>query len=330
MMIVVEGPDGAGKSTLVSALDRALWKAGRGCVLTCHKASPRRPALEEYAHDLAFYRPGSDLDLVLDRSWVSEDVYGPLWRGQPLPPFVRLYLDAWAQARGAVWVVLDAPDHELVRRVTEHRGDDLVTEAEEVRVLASLYRELQPTPSAAWNRVTTVDEGGWTEAIIEMAARADDITAGLRDHPTYVGHPRPSTLFLGDKRSDRVADAGYASAFPPTPGSAAQQVLWPALADLATSRTVGDWGLANAGEEDVAALWNALGRPKVVALGMNAGAVTRAAGVPLDGSAPHPQYVKRFFYSRRHEYRDLLVRAAAGAHLSSHFGPTDTKETHSA
>lgn len=323
MFIIVEGPDGAGKSTLVEALDRALWKRGRGCVLVNHKAAPRRPALSEYARDLAFYRPGGDVDLVLDRCWLSEEVYGPLWRGTRLPDYVKHYLNLWAESRGALFVVLDASDEVLVERVCGTRGDDLVTDPDEVRLLGQTYRESfhqSDGREAVVRHVWPYDLDDVVAGIVDRATSRGGVASPLDTFPGYLGPARPAVLFLGDERSESVREQGYLTAFPPLPGSAAQQVLWPALVSGANASSL-PFGVANGWELDVDALHKALGRPSIVALGRQAAQACARYDVLPAAVVPHPQYVKRFFWPRRAEY-DALLWALQGDH-SGHFGPAD-------
>jgi thymidylate kinase len=167
MFIIVEGPDGAGKSTFVDQLQRQLWREERGCVLINPKAAPHLGQPREYADCLSFYQPGGDIDLILDRCWRSEAVYGPRYR-KVLPDWETLdYLDRWAQARGAVYVQLDAPDEVLIQRVA-NRGDDLI-KVEDLPRLAHDYRRL--ATHYPWNGAT------WpvadAEQVIAMARVAD-------------------------------------------------------------------------------------------------------------------------------------------------------------
>jgi thymidylate kinase len=139
VFIILEGPDGAGKTTLAGLLARELWEIGRGTVLINPKRSPRQGVLIEYKHNLSFYLPGCGLDLILDRCWYSDDVYGPHWRGVGLDQPVRAELDEWAHQRGAVVARLDADDDVLASRLLA-RGDDDVS-PEDVRLYAESYRE---------------------------------------------------------------------------------------------------------------------------------------------------------------------------------------------
>ena len=148
MFIIVEGPDGAGKSTAIAQLTHELWERGRGTVLVNPKRSPRQPALVEYVHRLNWYQPESGIDLILDRSFYSENVYGPIWRQERHAPEILEACEAWALAKGAVVVYLDETDDTLVQRVTNDIEDDPdASNMDEslVRQYAQLYRQQAPT-----------------------------------------------------------------------------------------------------------------------------------------------------------------------------------------
>lgn len=138
MFIILEGPDGAGKTTFAGRLARALWDIDRGTVLINPKRSPRQGVLTEYIINLSFYEPGMGIDLILDRCWYSDEVYGPHWRGHGLEPEQRRRLDDWGMAKGAVVARLDADDDTLMARLLA-RGDDDVA-PEDVKTFADDYR----------------------------------------------------------------------------------------------------------------------------------------------------------------------------------------------
>jgi hypothetical protein len=302
MLIIVEGPDGAGKTTLVTELGLAAWREGYGSVLVNPKRAPRQDTLVEYAVGLDFYRPDGRRVLILDRSWLSEDVYGPLWRdGGGLHPTVRTYLNAWAHARGALLVRLDVDDEELERRLAA-RGDDDVA-PEDAKVYAARYRE-QAIEWPGHRLNPTVDQ------VIGRATERQQDAAHLAGVRSYVGARHPDLVFLGDAKSPSVASAGFTTCFPPTVGSAAREVLWPAITELTPNGN--DFGVLNANEEDIAGAYEALGSPVVICLGREAEKAAASGGVPVRGTVPHPQYIKRFHYARRREYLELLARAWDG------------------
>jgi hypothetical protein len=172
MFIIVEGPDGAGKSTLVQEISMELWRRGRGTVLINPKRSPRQHPRVEYKLRLDFYRPKRGIDLILDRCWYSDDVYGPIWRDAGLEPGVCDELEDWAHGLGAVVARMDAPDHELIGRLTR-RGDIDVKPAE-----APMYAQLYRQQAQSWQLSTLVNPTA--EEIIDEAALAEDGTRYIK------------------------------------------------------------------------------------------------------------------------------------------------------
>lgn len=76
-LILVEGPDGAGKTTLVDLIEKAhpgLYRSSCGV--------PERPPLKEYMHKSieAWYERVPVV--VFDRFHLGEQVYGPIMRGK--------------------------------------------------------------------------------------------------------------------------------------------------------------------------------------------------------------------------------------------------------
>lgn len=150
MFIIVEGPDGAGKSTAIAELTHELWERGRGTVLVNPKRSPNQPALVEYVHRLDWYQPESGVDLILDRSFYSQNVYGPIWRGESHEPAVLAACEAWALSKGAIVVLLDEDDETLVERVRGDIADDPdATNMDESKICEYAYQYRQQSPT--WN-----------------------------------------------------------------------------------------------------------------------------------------------------------------------------------
>ncbi|WP_327359544.1 hypothetical protein [Streptomyces sp. NBC_01304] len=136
--VVIEGCDGVGKSTLAQLL---VTQHGFDAV-----HSPRTPdhqdLMSRYRDLLA--RPGR---LVLDRCFVSELVYGPLYRG-----YSRL---TWNQAldlaelvthRDGVFLHLTAPTTALRHRL--HTRDGHAPPADEVTELVDAYQRAFRTLSS--------------------------------------------------------------------------------------------------------------------------------------------------------------------------------------
>jgi hypothetical protein len=118
--------------------------------------------------------------------------------------------------------------------------------------------------------------------------------------PSYIGpiDPRPAFLLLGDKRGEtRYGRPSYPSAFVPYRDTSGHYLMT-ALHNVGLA----NFGIANAVEERLNALWTTLWRPRVVALGRNAEYACKRANVPIAGIIDHPQYWRRFNYGQVAEY----------------------------
>ncbi|MCA1807702.1 MAG: hypothetical protein LC687_07635 [Actinobacteria bacterium] len=178
MFIIVEGPDGAGKSTFVSELGIELWRRGRGTVLVNPKRSPNQPVLMEYKVRLDFYRPHTGLDLILDRCWYSDDVYGPLWRDGGLDPKERRELEDWANKKGAVVALLDQPNDVLCERVLGDRlaADDPSDAKHMTKELVHTYAEEYRVQRHHWELETVINPS--IDQIIRFASSTEDRAKG--------------------------------------------------------------------------------------------------------------------------------------------------------
>lgn len=136
MIIIFEGPDGAGKSTMIEAV-KAIAEAD-GKPVSIWKAGPfpeGSTAKREYALPLTSLSISMDWLVMMDRWHVGELVYGPLLRGgSRLSMEQREWLEGYMRTLGVFMVYLTAQPDELVKRVGV-RGDDLI----KTEQLAAIY-----------------------------------------------------------------------------------------------------------------------------------------------------------------------------------------------
>lgn len=154
-MIIVEGPDGSGKSIVGQRLTYLLKQP---CY---HEGGPtitRSDAISRL--DRQFGRFGSILDRV---TFVSEKVYGPILRGKlaldekTLDEYERRFIEA-----GWLLIYCRPPDEKIIEYVRGGRMDKLIIELDKVS-----YK-------------TQVHVQGVKDNIEAIIARYDEVIASLR------------------------------------------------------------------------------------------------------------------------------------------------------
>lgn len=320
MLIICEGPDCAGKSTLAGRIASALKHAEPDAQVTYHHAGvPSQHALDEYVAPLLDYRPGSGQHVICDRYHVGETVY-PLVTGRStsMRSAVRAYVELFLRSRGALLIYCTATARHLTS--CGYARDDGINDVLRVgRTLREFDRAVVDSllPSVVLD-VTDPDASGYGDVVNQMLALAndeEDYAEPLASFTTYVGSPRPQLLLVGDRRgvpSTNVADFGSWPAFAPRAGTSGDYLLTTLTAEplrvAEHGLTIGDVGVANACDvDDVQELWKTLNQPPVVGLGINARRALRNAQVPYR-AATHPQYQRRFLHHQRDDYlRSLLA-----------------------
>lgn len=322
VLCILEGPDCAGKTTLAGRLvDRLRRAEPDASVGYRHAGPPEHHPLDEYVEPLLTHRPGED-HLVCDRWHVGESVY-PALLGRPsrLTPAVRAYVEKFLQARGAL-LVYCATGHQHLYDCGVARGD---AAAERGRLQAALDGFNEAVVASQLPKmivdVADPDDPDYDRVIgrvLGVAAEVDAAARPLAPFVTYVGPPRPSLLLVGDRRGTPAHDLDEFDdwpAFVPRPSTSGAWLLDALTRVPLTVPTHGvqlrDVALVNANDvDDVRAVWDAVGRPRVVALGRHADARLTELDVP-HGMLPHPQYYRRFFHHMQTEYLYLVVDVAA-------------------
>lgn len=307
-MILLEGPDCGGKSTLASRLARELERQFPDNTVTLlHKGPPEFHPLDEYEVPLFGYRPQHGHHIICDRWHWGEGVYPTiLKRPSLMDDGVRLHIELFLRSRGAVIVHVLADDRELEQCISR-RGDDLI-EPGKGRQLNELYSIVEDTtllPVIAVNgRQITEDT---IQAIIHRACVESNAAAKLNPFATYIGPPSPRLLLIGDVRHNVDIDGPdqRQPAFMPylsTPG----HFLTNALARHADIRWLRTIGIVNACDvDDVHLLHHTIGKPTSVALGRKASKIAHWA----DRSVHHPQFMKRFKHGSAAKYvNDIIGR----------------------
>ena len=124
MILMLEVPDGSGKTTLANQL-----KSQTGYTLM-HRTQPKSEEdkarmMDEYVQVLK-----AGKNCIMDRSWYSELVYGPVMRDASVLTFPQMYeLERLAARNGAIIIYCTAPEATLWKRC-QCRGEEYITSRE--------------------------------------------------------------------------------------------------------------------------------------------------------------------------------------------------------
>lgn len=314
MLIIVDGPDCVGKTTLVNALRDALERRRSPTQLDAkvdvvHRGPPTLHPLDEYEVPLLTYRPRDETHVICDRWHLGELVYPEVFgRASQMTDPVFRHIELLLASRGAFVVLMDAPV-ERIQNCVDRRGDDLVTR-DQVGEIRERFLDVATRTTLPLIHMSSDDALG--DAIYDVIGEAEQrasACAPLGDFVTYVGPRWPERLLLGDVRLSFDPEDPR-PAFMPYNATSGYYLL-DALGDDA--RFV---GIVNACDvDDAQRLVNLVGNVPIVALGANA---ARTADVwmstpPMSHHrrayhrVPHPQYVRRFHHSRAADYRSAIV-----------------------
>lgn len=303
---MIEGPDGAGKSTLARALESHVVTHG-GTAYVRHFGPPTDHPLKEYTWALHDRNHGDVM--IFDRFHWGESVYAPLYRGgSQLKEAGHAHVELQLRAHGAIVVYLTADRDVLIERQRRLKEDFL--REDDLDFAMQAYEWLRQTTILP---VIKADHTNTIEAIVlevmELARYWQEETSLTRTFTTYVGAPNPITLLLGDVRGTDTdgVPAAFDPAFVPMPNTSGAYLLDALLSSGIDMEGV---GIANACDvDDVQSLWTCLGQPYVVALGRNAYDRCRDLHIPC-AVVPHPQYIRRFFYPKHEAYGNAISRVA--------------------
>lgn len=307
MLLLIEGSDCVGKSTLAVRLAKHLEESDVADVRLLHKGPPTAHPLDEYEAPLYDFRPFTGQHVICDRWHWGESVYPAIFgRATRYDDAVRLHVEMFLRSRGAYVIHVTGPN-ERVAGCIERRGDDLVGR-EQVRGIDALFNTTAARsvlPKVTVDGHAIIDDVQMFNELIRRAGALARQTKPLRMFTTYIGPPSPKLLLLGDVRGKSMPTCGDPRpAFMPYPATSGHYLL-KHMAESLSPRQLAHIGIANACDvDDPHELWRTLGKPHVVALGRHAARTTRTW---VEHVVDHPQFRRRFHHRRGAEYVDLII-----------------------
>lgn len=140
MVIIIEGPDGSGKTTLANKIAKQT-----GYILL-HRTQPKseeekKNMMTEY---LQVIKAGKNV--VMDRCWYSEMVYGPVMRDNSVISYPEMYeLEKLLCRKGGLIIYCtDKPD--VLWRRCQERGEEYIKDISTHTKICEGFDELMGVP----------------------------------------------------------------------------------------------------------------------------------------------------------------------------------------
>lgn len=140
MIIIIEGPDGSGKTTLASQIAK---QTGYPVV---HFSVPKTE--EEKEQMVSMYKQAikESKNIIFDRCWYSEMAYGPVMRKEHVISYPQMYeLERMLAKRGSLIIYCTGSPEVLWRRATA-RGEDYVTDQQTFVEIFEAYEDIMNVP----------------------------------------------------------------------------------------------------------------------------------------------------------------------------------------
>jgi hypothetical protein len=318
MLILLEGVDGGGKSSLAAAVKKH-WDEGHASAAQVVHTGPPDPydrcVHTEYELQLDEHseRVMSPNQLIILDRWHVGDVVYARYRPDKQPRFSpagMLHCEMTLSSLGAVKVICSPPLEIVEKRVVD-RGDDYIDHFDLPRIHAEY---LEHGARYGYLFTSGFENDSWLlphllKTAASQASRARDLAAASAG--TYTGALFPDVLIAGDELGGtpeaQEKRGGFTRPFTPVAKTGSSGWLMAAVhqAGFLTSA-----GLVNVNHPgvDVPVIAELNPRSRWVALGARASVALNGHGVTHSRVA-HPQFCKRFRHSFFDEYVSDLLEA---------------------
>lgn len=289
MIVILEGPDGSGKTTLARFLEK---EHGFRYI---HTGPPETDkVLDAYGRTLYDAHKSGDL-VVIDRLHVGERIYGPILRDQDkLGLRGEILIQRLISAYGAQLIFCLPPFFTALANWKARHGEELV--AHENTYTAIYNKYLSTMNSVFYNSASWYD---YTRMALDTSAKLLLAFHNKEVLPHgVIGSTSPLFLFVGDQANQTYLDLPFFSL------NGSSQYLNDCLTEAGYQEK--SIALVNAidlsgSRMPLSEIYATLREPKVIALGGNAHDALNHSRVK-HVTIPHPAYWKRFQSDKRDDY----------------------------
>lgn len=294
MLVVIEGVDKAGKSTLAERLKRELgWNI-------VHFGKPGPKPANEYAEFLKYGE-----NMICDRFYVGELVYGPLLRGKhSMTALEIITIERMCRKAGMILVHVD-PEYGIIATRLMLLGDELIN-AEQNEKAYKMFKDVVPTRNTGqivrWVQGTTVQHV--TETIrmmvdrdILLYERAKESCSGIG---TVIGE---KLVFVGESLNDKTTWIGM-----PFDSGASAEYLLTAMASIAVDESKVYITNSDKITQKEVDFLKGTGSTKFISLGNKAYDKLKTLGIS-SAKIPHPGYWRRFHHYDLAKYSNQIAKA---------------------
>lgn len=289
-IIVIEGADGTGKTTLAGVLEKRGFEYR-------HQGPPLNGVnlFQHYADELLSCRGKK---VVMDRLHVGELIYGPVMRGKSLITVEELrLLNRLLFGLGGKVIFCDTDDAVIERNWLRRRGQEYLDDADKLYEVMFQYRRLFDQEFTADDHHVYDYRTSVVNKLLESMTEPSSLPEGV------IGHPRNRFLFIGEK-ANGLPDLPFFTM--DNSSGYLNKCLW------AAGYKEHELAFTNAGSfrgipRELYPIWDQNRQQVVVTLGKVAHEACVNQAVP-HLEAPHPSYVKRFDSKKIGKYIELLNR----------------------
>lgn len=140
MIFIIEGPDGSGKTTLANKIAQMTGYK------VVHRTQPKTQEEKDEMMSDYLHFANTTRNVILDRCWYSEMVYGKVMRDESYIDYPEMYaLEKALLRHGAMIIYCTGPKSVLWKRATE-RGEDYITSKEKFVEICDEYDAIMKCP----------------------------------------------------------------------------------------------------------------------------------------------------------------------------------------